>query len=189
MPLTKSHPLFKDSSYLGLNKVEKGVVFSHLLDNFYHKNNQWSDPNGHSQEVFCHGVSKDDFLRLVRELFEGSGIEISFEQYRFTKNVKDILKKKDFQKKFQSWTACNVENIFNSLKHEAIEKKRQQANKVKVQKEQERKQEEEEKRKKQEEKRKHQEEKRKHQEEEKKHQEELKALVAELGLSDSDDET
>ena len=99
MPLTKSHPLFKDSSYLGLNKVEKGVVFSHLLDNFYHKNNQWSDPNGHSQEVFCHGVSKDDFLRLVRELFEGSGIEISFEQYRFTKKCKRHIEKKRFSKK------------------------------------------------------------------------------------------
>ena len=104
-------------------------------------NNQYTDTNGHSQISISYNISRSDYQNNVHEIFKDTLFQIYFQKnYPFSENIKKILKNKELETKFQSWIAYDIKDMFDSLKEEAKEKKRQEANKIKAQKEEERKQ-------------------------------------------------
>ena len=133
--LTHTHSFFKHPKFLQLSVHEKNIYLSYKLDNYYVLNNQYTDPNGHSQISIPYNISRSDYQNNVHEIFKDSSFTIYFQKtYPFSENIKKILKNKELEAKFQSWTVCDIQEMFDSLKEEAKEKKRQEANKIKTQK-------------------------------------------------------
>ena len=138
LKLTHSHPFFKHPKFVHLNSLEKNIYLSYKTDNYYVLNNQYTDPNGHSQISIPYNISRSDYQNNVHKIFKDSSFTIYFQKtYPFSENIKKILKNKELEAKFQSWTVCDIQEMFDSLKEEAKEKKRQEANKIKTQKEEE----------------------------------------------------
>lgn len=172
--LTHTHSFFKHPTFLKLSVHEKNIYLSYKLDNYYVINNQYTDPNGHSQKICSYNVSRIDYENYVHKIFENTTFRIYFQKhYQFSEKIKKVLKNKELETKFQSWTVYDIQQMFDYLKEDAKEKKRKEANKIKAQKEEMIKQEELLKKQKQEK-----------IDKQKIHQKELQELIDDLDLDD-----
>jgi hypothetical protein len=138
LKLTHTHSFFKHPKFCQLSVHEKNIYLSYKLDNYYVLNNQYTDPNGHSQKSYSHNVSHFDYENNVHTIFKDTLFQIYFQKnYPFSENIKKILRNKELETKFQSWISYDIQDMFDYLKEEAKEKKCQEANKIKAQKEEE----------------------------------------------------
>ena len=135
LKLTHNHSFFKQK-FVELSVHEKNTYLSYKLDNYYVINNQFTDINGHSQKSYSYNVSRLDYENNIYKIFEDSSFNIYFQKsYSLNEKIKKILKNKELEAKFQSLTVYDIQKMFDYLKEEAKEKKREESIKIKAQKE------------------------------------------------------